>query len=47
MKVQSLTDKLNPLRAVLSGSDLARSSSNAELHFHYPFYNPGFLLNQI
>lgn len=36
MKVQSRTDELNPLRAVSSGSDLARSSNDAELHFFSP-----------
>lgn len=36
MKVQSRTDELNPLRAVSSGSDLARSSANTELHIYSP-----------
>lgn len=42
MKVQSPTDEFNPLRAVSSGSDLARSIANAELHFGFSFYNFGF-----
>lgn len=36
MKVQSRTDEFNPLRAASSGSDLARSIVNAELHFILP-----------
>jgi hypothetical protein len=36
MKVQSPADEFNPLRAVSSGSDLARSSANAELHYGSP-----------
>lgn len=37
MKVQSRTDEFNPLHAVSSGSDLARSIVNAELHFYSPY----------
>ena len=36
MKVQSPADEFNPLRAVSSGSDLARSIANAELHYGSP-----------
>lgn len=37
MKVQSPTDEFNPLRAVSSVSDFARSNANTELHFYSPF----------
>jgi hypothetical protein len=43
MKVQSRTDEHNPLRAVSSGSDLARSSANTELHFYSPFITLVFI----
>ena len=36
MKVQSPADEFNPLRAVSSGSGLARNSANAELHYGSP-----------
>ena len=36
MKVQSRMDESDPLRAVSSGSGLARSIDNAELHFYSP-----------
>lgn len=47
MKVQSPTDEFNPLRAVSSGSDLARSIANAELHFLFSFYNFCFKLHSL
>jgi len=42
MKVQSPADEFNPLRAASSGSDLARSSVNAEHHNGSPFLIPVF-----
>jgi hypothetical protein len=38
MKVQGPADEFNPLHAVSSGSDLARNSSTAALHYNSPVH---------